>query len=142
MNIRRKFWDSFLKAIGEIALCFTAFSLVFPTIIQVQDLYLMLAVVIPIHLFSFLTFELKLFSRHLWVRRFITIGFSMLTMAAVNLMFNRFRPSRELLSALGVLLALYIPLMVFIYYISDKIEKRNLELINQRLADESAKDSR
>ena len=142
MNIRRKFWDSFLKAIGEIALCFTAFSLVFPTIIQVQDLYLMLAVVIPIHLFSFLTFELRLFSRHLWVRRFITIGFSMLTMAAVNLMFNRFRPSRELLIALGVLLALYIPLMVFIYYISDKIEKRNLELINQRLADESAKDSR
>lgn len=142
MNIRRKFWDSFLKAIGEIALCFTAFSLVFPTIIQVQDLYLMLAVVIPIHLFSFLTFELRLFSRHLWVRRFITIGFSMLTMAAVNLMFNRFRPSRELLIALGILLALYIPLMVFIYYISDKIEKRNLELINQRLADESAKDSR
>ena len=142
MNIRRKFWDSFLKAMGEIALCFTAFSLVFPTIIQVQDLYLMLAVVIPIHLFSFLTFELRLFSRHLWVRRFITIGFSMLTMAAVNLMFNRFRPSRELLIALGVLLALYIPLMVFIYYISDKIEKRNLELINQRLADESAKDSR
>ena len=137
MNIRRKFWDSFLKAIGEIALCFTAFSLVFPTIIQVQDLYLMLAVVIPIHLFSFLTFELRLFSRHLWVRRFITIGFSMLTMAAVNLMFNRFRPSRELLIALGVLLALYIPLMVFIYYISDKIEKRNLELINQRLADEN-----
>ena len=139
MNIRRKFWDSFLKAIGEIALCFTAFSLVFPTIIQVQDLYLMLAVVIPIHLFSFLTFELRLFSRHLWVRRFITIGFSMLTMAAVNLMFNRFRPSRELLIALGVLLALYIPLMVFIYYISDKIEKRNLELINQRLADENGK---
>ena len=139
MNIRRKFWDSFLKAIGEIALCFTAFSLVFPTIIQVQDLYLMLAVVIPIHLFSFLTFELRLFSRHLWVRRFITIGFSMLTIAAVNLMFNRLRPSRELLIALGVLLALYIPLMVFIYYVSDKIEKRNLELINQRLADENGK---
>lgn len=139
MNIRRKFWDSFLKAMGEIALCFTAFSLVFPTIIQVQDLYLMLAVVIPIHLFSFFTFELRLFSRHLWVRRFITIGFSMLTMAAVNLMFNRFRPSRELLIALSVLLALYIPLMVFIYYISDKIEKRNLELINQRLADENGK---
>lgn len=142
MNIRRKCWDSFLKAMGEIVLCFTAFSLVFPTIIQVQDLYLMLAVVIPIHLFSFFTFELRLFSRHLWVRRFITIGFSMLTIAAVNLIFNRLRPSRELLIALGVLLALYIPLMVFIYYVSDKIEKRNLELINQRLADESAKDSR
>ena len=139
MNIRRKFWDSFLKAMGEIALCFTAFSLVFPTIIQVQDLYLILAVVIPIHLFSFLTFELRLFSRHLWVRRFITIGFSMLTMAAVNLIFNRLRPSRELLIALGVLLALYIPFMVFIYYVSDKIEKRNLELINQRLADENGK---
>ena len=68
--------------------------------------------------------------------------FCILTLAAVNLMFNRLRPSRELLIALGVLLALYIPLMVFIYYISDKIEKRNLELINQRLADESAKDSR
>ena len=101
---------------------------------------MMLAVAIPIHLFSFFTFELRLFSRHLWVRRFIVIGFSMLTMVVVNLVFNSFRPSRELLIALGILLALYIPLMVLIYYISDKIEKRNLELINQRLADENVQD--
>lgn len=128
--------------VGLCAVIFSVVSLAFPQIIQVKYLHLMLAVAIPIHLFSFFTFELRLFSRHLWVRRFITIGFSMLTMVVVNLVFNSFRPSRELLIALGVLLASYIPLMVLIYYVLDKIEKRNLELINQRLADENAQDGR
>ncbi len=137
MSIGRKYWDSFLKAMGEIALCFTAFSLIFPTIIQVQDLYLMLAVAIPIHLFSFFTFELRLFSRHLWVRRFIAIGFAVLIMIVMNLLFNDLRTDTKFLIAIGVLLVVYILLTVFIYYISDKIEQRNLEIINQRLADEN-----
>ena len=140
MNIGKKYWDSFVKMMGYCAILFTVLSLAFSQIVQVKYLHMMLAVAIPIHLFSFFTFELKLFSRHLWVRRFIVIGFSMLTMVVVNLVFNSFRPSRELLIALGILLALYIPLMVLIYYISDKIEKRNLELINQRLADENVQD--
>ena len=139
MNIGRKYWDSFIKMTGLCAIFITIFSLAFPQIVQIKYFHLMLAVAIPIHLFSFFTFELRLFSRHLWIRRFIAIGFSMFTMIFVNLAFNRFRPSRELLIALGVLLALYIPLMVLIYYILDKIEKRNLELINQKLADENEK---
>ncbi len=139
MSIGRKYWDSFIKMMGLCAIFITIFSLAFPQIVQIKYFHLMLAVAIPIHLFSFFTFELRLFSRHLWVRRFIAIGFSMLTMIMMNLVFNSFRPSRELLIALGVLLALYIPLMILIYYISDKIEKRNLELINQRLADENEK---
>ena len=139
MNIGRKYWDSFIKMMGLCAIFITIFSLAFPQIVQIKYFHLMLAVATPIHLFSFFTFELRLFSRHLWVRRFIAIGFSMLTMIVMNLVFNSFRPSRELLIALGVLLALYIPLMILIYYISDKIEKRNLELINQRLADENEK---
>ena len=124
---------------GLCAIFITILSLAFPQIVQINYFHLMLAVAIPIHLFSFFTAELKLFSRHLWVRRFIAIGFSILTMIMMNLVFNSFHPSRELLIALGVLLALYIPLMILIYYISDKIEKRNLELINQRLADENGK---
>ena len=139
MKIGRKYWDSFIKMMGLCAIFITIFSLAFPQIVQIKYFHLMLAVTTPIHLFSFFTFELRLFSRHLWVRRFIAIGFSMLTMIVANLVFNSFRPSRELLIALGVLLALYIPLMILIYYISDKIEKRNLELINQRLADENEK---
>ena len=139
MNIGRKYWNSFIKMMGYCAILFTVLSLAFSQIVQVKYLHMMLAVAIPIHLFSFFTAELRLFSRHLWVRRFITIGFSMFSMIFVNLAFNGFRPSRELLIALGVLLALYIPLMVLIYYILDKIEKRNLEIINQRLADENEK---
>ncbi|MBQ7378267.1 MAG: hypothetical protein IJW70_01150 [Clostridia bacterium] len=139
MSLGRKYWDSFIKMMGFCALAFVIISLVFPQIVQVKYLHLMLAVAIPIHLFSYFTFELRLFSRHLWVRRFITIGFSMLTMGVVNLVFYEFRPSREFLIAFGILLALYIPLMALIYYVSDKIEKRNLELINQRLADENEK---
>ena len=140
MNIGRKYWNSFIKMMGYCAIFITVFSLAFPQIVQIKYFHLMLAVAIPIHLFSFFTFELRLFSRHLWVRRFVVIGFSMLTMVAVNLVFYRFRPSREFLIALGVLLALYIPSMILIYYVSDKIEKRNLEIINQRLADENAQD--
>lgn len=140
MNIGRKYWNSFIKMMGFCAIFITVFSLVFPQIVQIKYFHLMLAVAIPIHLFSFFTFELRLFSRHLWVRRFVVIGFGMLTMVAVNLVFYRFRPSREFLIALGVLLALYIPSMILIYYVSDKIEKRNLEIINQRLADENAQD--
>ena len=140
MNIGKKYWDSFVKMMGYCAILFTVLSLVFSQIVQVKYLHMMLAVAIPIHMFSFFTFELRLFSRHLWIRRFIAIGFSMFTMIFVNLTFNGFRPSRELLIALGVLLALYIPFMVLIYYILDKIEKRNLEIINQKLADENAQD--
>lgn len=140
MNIGKKYWNSFIKMMGYCAIFITIFSLAFPQIVQIKYFHLMLAVAIPIHLFSFFTFELRLFSRHLWVRRFVAIGFSMFSMIFVNLAFNGFRPSRELLIALGVLLVLYIPLMVLIYYILDKIEKRNLEIINQRLADENAQD--
>lgn len=140
MNIGKKYWDSFVKMMGYCAIFITIFSLAFPQIVQIKYFHLMLAVAIPIHLFSFFTFEFRLFSRHLWIRRFIAIGFSMFTMIFLNLVFNSFRPSRELLIALGVLLALYIPLMILIYYISDKIEKRNLEIINQKLADENAQD--
>ena len=46
----------------------------------IKHLYHMISVVIPVHLFSFFTFELKLFSKHIWIRRMVVIAFSLLVL--------------------------------------------------------------
>lgn len=139
MNIGRKYLDSFMKTMGLLAIVFTAMSLIYPQSIQIRHLYLMSAISVPTNAFAFFTFELKLFSRHLWVRRFIAIGFGIISMLVVTYLFGYPRGDKRYFIVLGVLLMCYAVLTIFIYYISDKIEKRNLELINQRLADENEK---
>lgn len=142
MNIGRKYLDSFMRTMGVLAIIFTVMSLIYPQSIQIKHLYLMIAISIPTNAFAFFTFELRLFSRHLWIRRFIVIGFGILSMLVVTFIFGYPRGDSKYFVLLGVLLICYAVLTIFIHYISDKIEKRNLELINQRLADESAKELR
>ncbi len=90
---------------------------------------------LPVHTFSFFTFEVQLFSRHLWVRRTIAMCFSVVTVITVLVLFHYTRWNDKVL---WICIAIVVPIMVlftvFCYYVADKIEKRNLDAINQKLA--------
>ena len=96
--------------------------------------------VVPIHIFDFYTNSLKLFSKHLWVRRMIVMFFTIFIMTANMFLFGylRFELNKALI-AFAVSIALYVLLTVFIYYINDKIEKENLKSINKALAEKNSK---
>ena len=135
----RKCVRSFIEAMGLLAIIFTILSLVFPDEIQIRFLHLAVCVIFPIHLFSFFTFQLKLFSRHLWIRRVIVISFSASIMVVVNYIFGYFRFELDYLIILCIAILLFIVVTVFAYCIGDKIEQRNLNLINQKLDEKNAK---
>ena len=61
--------------------------------------------------------------------------FSACVMLTVNILFGFARFETNFIIIFSVLILLFILLSVFAYYIADKIELRNLELINQKLAD-------
>jgi cell division protein FtsW (lipid II flippase) len=84
--------------------------------------------------FAFFTFELRLFSKHLWVRRAITICFSVIDIITVLWVFNYARLKEKLWVYLAIILPVIVLFTVFVYYVADKIEKRNLAAINQKLA--------
>lgn len=135
----RKCVRSFIEAMGILAIIFTILSLVFPDEIQIRFLHLAVCVIFPIHLFSFFTFQLKLFSRHLLIRRIIVISFSVSIMVVVNYIFGYFRFELDYLIVSFIAILLFIVVTVFAYYIGDKIEQRNLNLINQKLDEKNTK---
>lgn len=135
----RKCVRSFIEAMGILAIIFTILSLVFPDEIQIRFLHLAVCVIFPIHLFSFFTFQLKLFSRHLLIRRIIVISFSVSIMVVVNYIFGYFRFELDYLIVSFIAILLFIVVTVFAYYIGDKIEQRNLNLINQKLGEKNTK---
>ena len=94
----------------------------------------MVCVCAPIHFFGFITLELKLFSSHLWIRRAIIISFSSFVMIAVNSLFGYLRFETNSLVSYGIGISLFIVSSAFAYYVGDKIEQKNLKLINQKLA--------
>ena len=126
---------SFLESMGLLAIVFTILSLIFRDIMQIRIFHLTVCVLIPIHLFSFFTFQFKLFSKHIWIRRTIVMVFSACVMLTVNILFGFARFEANYIIIFSVLILLFILLSVFAYYIADKIELRNLEIINQKLAD-------
>ena len=75
----RKYLSSVIHMMGLTLIIFIIASLIFSND-KVTHLYKMVAVVIPIHFFSFFTFELKLFSKRIWIRRTIAIVFSILVL--------------------------------------------------------------
>ena len=97
----------------------------------------MISVVIPVHLFSFFTFELKLFSKHIWIRRMIVIAFGLLVLFVGGYIFGSTR--FELKSSVVYFIAalIFTMVIVFAYYVADKIEQRNLNLINQKLSEKN-----
>ena len=125
----KKCWNSFCYAFGLSTLLSLLISLIASNT-QIKVVYVVLCVLLPTHIFNFFTFELKLFSKHIWVRRAITIGFSILIIIAVCALFS----GRWFSISLAILLPIMVLSMVFIYYVADKIEKRNLAAINQKLA--------
>ena len=135
----RKCVRSFIEAMGILAIIFTILSLVFPDEIQIRFLHLAVCVIFPIHLFSFFTFQLKLFSRHLLIRRIIVISFSVSIMVVVNYIFGYFRFELDYLIVSFIAILLFIVVTVFAYCIGDKIEQRNLNLINQKLDEKNTK---
>ena len=130
----KKCFRSFLESMGMLAMIFTVLSLILPDVMQIRFLYLLVCITAPIHLFSFFVFQLNLFSNRLWVRRVIVITFSVCVMLAINMLFGYPRFAVDSLILYGVEMLLFILLSIFVYYVADKIEQRNLELINQKLA--------
>ena len=129
----RNCWRSFMYSMGLVAIIFIIFSLVFPESIRIKHLYHMVCILIPVDLFSFFTFELKLFSKHIWIRRTIVIAFSILVMFVSGYIFGSIRLEFKSLIVYCIAALLCIMVTVFAYYVADKIEQRDLNLINQKL---------
>ena len=115
---------------GLVAIIFIIFSLVFPESIRIKHLYHMVCILIPSHLFSFFTFELKLFSKHIWIRRMVVIAFSLLVLFVGGYIFGSTRFELKSLVVYCIVALIFTMVIVFAYYVADKIEQRNLNLIN------------
>ncbi len=129
----RKYWNSLIYTMGVCAICWVVLSLFFSDM-QVRSLHLSVCILIPAHLFGFFTFELKLFSNRIWIRRVIVIGFTIITLFVVFYLFGKFRFEVDFLVTFGVAILVFVVVSIFIYYVSDKVEQHNLNLINQKLA--------
>ena len=129
----KKWWNSFCYTFGLSTLLSLLMALI-ASYTNIKILYVSLCILLPYHLFVFFTFELKLFSKHLWVRRAITICFSVIDIITVLVLFNYTHLKENFWIYLAILLPIIVLLMVFTYYVADKIEKRNLDAINQKLA--------
>ena len=128
----KKCFRSFLESMGMLAMIFMILSLILPDVMQIRFLYLLVCITAPIHLFSFFVFQLNLFSDRLWIRRVIVMAFSVCVMLAMNMLFGYLRFAADSLILYGVEVLLFVLLNIFVYYVADKIERRNLELINQK----------
>ena len=134
----KKCFHSLIYNMGLLALGCIILSLIFPNEFEFWIFQLSACVAIPGHIFSFFTFQLKLCSNRLWVRRIIVISFGSFVMIAVSYLFGypffRFRS----LLGFGIAIFLYVILTGFGYYVCDKIEEQNLKLINQKLGEKKA----
>ncbi|MBR3716284.1 MAG: hypothetical protein IKM18_10290 [Clostridia bacterium] len=132
-----RFWRSFMEGMGLITILFTALSLIFPNKIEFRELHLAVCIYVSVHIFSFLTFELKLFSKHLWIRRTIVVFVSLLIVSAFEFIFGYFRFELDYLIVWGSVMLLTVVFVFFVYYVGDKIEQHNLKLINQKLCEKN-----
>ena len=133
----RNYWRSFMYSMGLVAIIFIIFSLVFPESIRIKHLYHMVCILIPVNLFSFFTFELKLFSKHIWIRRMVVIAFSLLVLFVGGYIFGSTRFELKSLVVYCIAALIFTMVIVFAYYVADKIEQRNLNLINQKISEKN-----
>ena len=133
----RNCWRSFMYSMGLVAIIFIIFSLIFPESIRIKHLYHMVCILIPVNLFSFFTFELKLFSKHIWIRRMVVIAFSLLVLFVGGYIFGSTRFELKSLVVYCIAALIFTMVIVFAYYVADKIEQRNLNLINQKLSEKN-----
>ena len=133
----RNCWRSLMYSMGLVAIIFIIFSLIFPESIRIKHLYHMVCILIPVNLFSFFTFELKLFSKHIWIRRMVVIAFSLLVLFVGGYIFGSTRFELKSLVVYCIVALIVTMVIVFAYYVADKIEQRNLNLINQKLSEKN-----
>ena len=124
---------SLIEQMGIIAILFTILSLLFPDKIQLRLWYFAVCITVPNHLFSFFTFQLKLFSSHIWIRRTIVMSFYVLVIFVMEFIFGYFRFEFVFLIVLGVVMLLCIIWAVVAFYVTDTIEQQILKLINQEI---------
>ena len=137
MGLGRKLRSGFLQAMGFAATCFLVLSLIFPNGAHIKIFYYMVSLEIPAWLFAFLTFELKLFSKKLWVRRTIVVTFGLLLMIAMSILFGYLQWDSRRLITFGITIVIYVVIEIFAFYVIDTVQKRNLEAINQKLAEQN-----
>ena len=128
---------SFIYTMGVVSILFIILSLVLSETIEINHLYQMVCLLIPVHLFSFFTFELKLFSKHIWIRRMVVIVFSLLVLFVGGYIFGSTRFELKSLVVYCIVALIFTMVIVFAYYVADKIEQRNLNLINQKLSEKN-----
>ncbi len=133
----KKYYRSFIYTIGVVSILFIILSLIWSDAINLRHLYHMIGVVIPVHLFSFFTFELRLFSKRIWIRRTIVIAFSLLVLFASGYISGSLHLKFKSLIIYCFAALLCIMVTVFAYYVADKIEQQNLKLINQKLSEKN-----
>ena len=131
----RKYWRSLMYNTGVVSILFIIFSLIWFESINIKHFYHMIGVLIPVHLFSFFVFELKLFSKHIWIRRMIATVFSLLVLSISGYIFGSIRFEFRSLLIYCIVAVVGVIIIVFVYYIVDKIEQQNLKLINQKLSE-------
>ena len=139
----QKCWRSFVYTMGIVAIILTVISLFFPNAIRSSTWHFAVCTLIPVHCFSFFTFELKLFSRYIWIRRTIVIFFSVFFMITASILFDHLKLEfNRLLIVYGIAALCVIVISVFFYYVGDKIEEKNLKAINQKLADKNTENDK
>ena len=136
MGLGRKLRSAFIQAMGFAATLFLILSLIVPQAAQIKLFYYLVSFEVPVYLFNFLTFELKLFSKKLWVRRMIVITFDFLCVIAMAILFGYLRWEHKYVLAYGVAIVVGVAMDIFLFYVADVIEKRNLEAINQKLEEQ------
>ena len=131
-----KFKYSLMYGMGVMAFINLFLSLIFDGY-SISDMQMSFCLAIAIEIFAFFTFDLKLFSKHLWVRRgivmFVSFCFAIGTLFLRGTL-NSENWTKKLLFLVIPVFALAFLVLIFFFYVSDKIEKRNLEAINKKLA--------
>ncbi len=134
----KKYWNSLMYGLGLTSLICVGLSFLFPSAFDVKYMQVCMCIVIFIHGFGFLTYDLRLFSKYIWVRRAIVILFSIVVLISANIAFGTIsRDPKKFWLVVGFIVGAEVIVSVFLYYVSDKIEKRNLDAINKKLADET-----
>ena len=85
--------------------------------------------------FDIIKIQYQLFSKHIWIRRTVVIAFAIVDMFFNSYLFGYFQPTKKHYTIYGIAMFAYVLYLIFIYYLSDKIEKKNLEAINKKLQD-------
>jgi uncharacterized membrane protein YvlD (DUF360 family) len=129
MNLK----NNLFSVMGMNACLFLFLSLIAPNKITVEHFHMMVCVSIPYAIFSFLTFEYRLFSKNIWIRRVIVIAFSAINILVVSNLFHAFQLTKKHLTVYGIAIIAIALFSAFAYYINDRIEKKNLEAINKKL---------